>query len=250
MSARKGGSHLHTAQGREAVAGVVDPVSRALLALRLTPNAVTLLSLPLNVAAAWVIATGHFLWGGLAFTGALFFDLFDGRVAKLTGLSSERGAFLDAVCDRVVEVIYVLAICYALLQLPTPNVRAVLVGIGAVSASQLISYLRAKAEALGFDGAMGLMGRGERLVLMGHGIMWQAVYAHALEIMLWALLAGALLTAYQRFANVWRNLAGYSSLRMSRAAEEAGVPNPEVPAWIGRTAELARSARDRALHRS
>jgi CDP-diacylglycerol--glycerol-3-phosphate 3-phosphatidyltransferase len=172
----------------------------------ISPNALTLIGLGLNVGAAAIICTGDLLLGGIAFLVASGFDMVDGAVARATGQTSRFGAFLDSVVDRWDEgVVFVALLVVAGARADTLLVAATgatLVG------SLLVSYTRARAEGLGLDCEVGWLQRPERVILLGAGMIVAQLFSPFLLTLVMGLLALATnLTAVQRMVYVYRLLA-------------------------------------------
>jgi len=136
----------------------LDPIVRALVAIRLTANGVTTIALVLGIAAGVAVALGQFGLACLLSTVSTLCDILDGQVARLTSTGSERGELFDAVVDRYTEfaliggfVIYAHATWWL-----------VVVALVALQASYMISYASAKADGLGIKIPRGLMRRHER----------------------------------------------------------------------------------------
>ena len=176
---------------------VVAPPARLLLALHIHPNVITVAGFAAAVGAAYLLAEGRLLAGGIVMLAGAALDLFDGAVARLGGKESTFGAMLDSVFDRLSEI----AVLFGLLVFyvrGADDVGAYL-AFGALAASLMVSYLRARSEGLGVPGDVGLMGRPERIVVLGAGLL--------LGYPTWALgiiAALASLTVAQRAVHVWR----------------------------------------------
>lgn len=147
----------------------LEPLVSALAARRITPNQVTLAALLLSVLAALAIAAGWPRAGALVLIVASLGDLVDGMLARQTGQDSAFGAFFDSTLDRIGEgaVLAALAYRFALADQPLLVATVVLALLG----SLLVSYTRARAEALGVDCKVGFMSRAERLVLLIGGLL-------------------------------------------------------------------------------
>ena len=176
---------------------VVDPPARLLLALRIHPNAITVAGFAVGVGAAYLLADGRLLVGGIVMLAGAALDMFDGAVARLGGKESTFGAMLDSVLDRLSEV----AVLFGLLVFYVRGAddAGAYLAFGALASSLMVSYLRARSEGLGVAGDVGLMGRPERIVVLGAGLL--------LGYPAWALgIIAALgsLTVVQRAVHVWR----------------------------------------------
>ena len=173
------------------------PIARALIALRVTPNMITLAGFLVACGAAYLIADGRLLLGGLVMLGGAVMDMFDGAVARITGKASVFGAFFDSVMDRLGEA----AVLFGLLALYVRDGHTLgaYLSVGALVASIMVSYSRARAEGLDIEGDVGFMGRPERIVVLGAGLLLgYPIYALAL------ILVVAGFTTVQRMVYVWR----------------------------------------------
>lgn len=178
-------------------ARLIEPIARFLGSLGLSPNAVTVLGFFLTVAVAGVLASGRLLLAGVLLIFTLAFDAVDGTLARLLGQTTRFGAFLDSTLDRWAEVVLFIAIAWVSLQ--ANDQRAVMLSIGALAMSLLVSYTRARAEGIGVQCKEGILTRFERLVILIAGLIFgQLTWALALI----AVLAG--LTAVQRIFVTWR----------------------------------------------
>lgn len=174
------------------------PVGKALAGIGIRAWQVTVFGLIVEVAGAVVMGMGRLRFGVALVLLGSFIDAFDGAVARARGTVSARGALLDAVTDRIEET----AMWTGLLVVVRDSPAAVVLCALSLGGSLLISYLRAKVDAEGVDGRGGLMGRAERLILFGAGILSGLV-----EPMLWAMAALVWITVAQRFRNGWKQLA-------------------------------------------
>ncbi len=176
---------------------VVEPPARLLLALHIHPNAITAAGFAVAAGAAYLLADGRLLAGGVVMLAGAALDMYDGAVARLGGKESTFGAMLDSVLDRLGEVVVLFGLLVFYVR-GADDVGAYL-AFGALAASLMVSYLRARSEGLGVPGDVGLMGRPERIVVLGAGLL--------LGYPAWALgIIAALgsLTVVQRAVHVWR----------------------------------------------
>jgi CDP-diacylglycerol---glycerol-3-phosphate 3-phosphatidyltransferase len=188
---------LFDARFRTALDRVVSPAGKALRRTGLAPDHLTALGIALSVPAAWAIATGHLIVGLLLFIASALPDLFDGSLAKASGRASQRGAFFDSVGDRVSDTIVLAGFAWYVQD--RFGGHAALVPLAVLGASQLVSYIRAKGDALGIDAHSGLMERGERIVVLCAALVFSA----QMLWLLWAIFALSVVTAGQRFMKVW-----------------------------------------------
>jgi CDP-diacylglycerol---glycerol-3-phosphate 3-phosphatidyltransferase len=164
----------------------------------ITANHLTVTGLVMAVAAAVTIANGWLRAGLLLLVLTALPDVLDGAVAKASGTASPRGAFFDSVVDRVSDALLLGGVAWYLAS--TQPGRIAVLPMAVLAASMLISYERAKAEALGFDARGGLMERAERLAFLAFGLLFESL----LVGVLWVMLVLTLFTAGQRFVTVWR----------------------------------------------
>ena len=162
-------------QFREAVLRYVElPGARFLHALKLTPDAVTLLGFAVCVASAVLVGSGWMLAGGIVFLVGSALDLLDGALARLTGQVRPFGALLDSVFDRLGEAALFLGLVIYGLQAGFGDdyrLFFITVVILALVFSQGVSYLRARGEGLGVFTREGIMTRPERVVLLSVGLI-------------------------------------------------------------------------------
>ena len=174
------------------------PIGGQIRRTGITANHLTVTGLVMAVAASVAIANGALRAGLLLLVLTAVPDVLDGAVAKASGTASPRGAFFDSVIDRVSDALLLGGVAWYLAS--TQTGRVAVLPLAVMAASMLISYERAKAEALGFDARGGLMERAERLGLLAFGLLFESL----LVPVLWVMLALTLVTAVQRFVKVWR----------------------------------------------
>ena len=165
----------------------------------ITPNALTLTGLVVTAAAAVLIGLGCLIPGGLVLLFAGVFDILDGAVARVTDRVGRFGAFLDSTTDRYAEVVTYAALLYHFISRSGGELPAMLV-IVALGGSLLVSYVRARAQSLGFTCDGGLLARPERVVITVVGLVVPPLLIYAL----WVLAVLTNLTALQRIRLVWR----------------------------------------------
>lgn len=182
---------------RPQVTRFLEPIGRGLAAIGMTPAAMTILGLAVVIAGSVIIGTGRLALGaGIVGAGSLL-DGLDGAVARASDSVTARGAFLDAAFDRLGEIAAFGGLGVALVG----QARLLLLIVLAVGGALLVPYMRARAEAEGFDGRGGLMGRAERLILFCAGLILGFV-----EPMLWIFVILVWLTAFTRFLTTYRSL--------------------------------------------
>ena len=163
----------------------------------LTPNALTVIGLLLNFIVAAVLARGSLLIGGILVLVAGLFDLLDGAMAKITDMVTPFGSFLDSTLDRYSEVVLYGGLLLYILSTPDAKVGAVLIHL-TICGSILVSYARARAEALGYKLQVGLLARPERIIILAAGL----VLGHPIWA-LWLLAIFTNVTAAQRIFHLW-----------------------------------------------
>jgi CDP-diacylglycerol--glycerol-3-phosphate 3-phosphatidyltransferase len=149
---------------------LMRPIGRGLARLGLTPNSITLAGVALHVVMAWLILDGRLLVAGLLAIFAGFFDSFDGAVAKARGTTSNFGALLDSSTDRISDALYFLPIAWLYAVSPDiaerdENWVAVAAMVALVSGF-MVSYVKARAESLGYKCDVGIAERAERLIVI------------------------------------------------------------------------------------
>lgn len=160
-------------------------------AIHLTPNALTLLGFAGVCLAAWLMIERYWMAAGFVYVAFSLSDSLDGTLARAQGKVTTFGAFLDSTLDRVAEGVILGAIGVTLAADGRP--WAVGVMFVALTASFIVSYSRARSEGLGInDNKGGLMGRPERLVLLGVGIFLAPLgYVLELTVVVLAVLSAA-----------------------------------------------------------
>jgi CDP-diacylglycerol--glycerol-3-phosphate 3-phosphatidyltransferase len=184
-------------------------VRNRLIESRLTPNAISLTGFALNLLAAALVWEQLFFLGGVAFVVGTIMDTLDGRYSRMSGKGTPFGAFLDSTLDRIEEGIVLTAVAgYFALQGDRVAAAAVVV---AVLASLMVSYTRARAEALGVECKVGIATRPVRVVILSIGLIFARGYASLGNFQLlvpavYVLAALSLITVAQRIAHVRREL--------------------------------------------
>lgn len=141
-----------------------------LIESRLTPNAISLTGLALNVVAAVLVFADHYFLGGIAFIVGSVMDTLDGRYSRMSGKGTQFGAFLDSTLDRASEGIVLTAVAFQFSQ--AGDDVAVAATVAAVLSSVMVSYTRARAEALGIKGDVGIAPRAIRVVILSIGLLF------------------------------------------------------------------------------
>lgn len=182
---------------RRLFAPLLARTSAVLDALGLTPNALTIIGLILNLAVAAILATGHLRVGGALVLVASLFDGLDGALARHTGRGSKFGAFFDSTLDRYAEAALFTGLVwhFSTVGARTETVLAVVALFGSLA----VSYTRARAEGLDISCSVGILTRAERIVVLSVGL------AAGLPLLtLWILAGLTHVTAIQRMVHVYR----------------------------------------------
>jgi CDP-diacylglycerol--glycerol-3-phosphate 3-phosphatidyltransferase len=179
-----------------------------LIESRLTPNAISLTGFALNVAAAVLVFERSFFLAGVAFIIGSIMDTLDGRYSRMSGKGTPFGAFLDSTLDRIEEGVVLLAIAaYFATRHDEAAVAAV---VAAVLASLMVSYTRARAEALGVACKVGLATRPVRVVILAAGLVFaKGASLGDFELLapaVYALAGLSVFTVAQRIWHVRREL--------------------------------------------
>jgi CDP-diacylglycerol--glycerol-3-phosphate 3-phosphatidyltransferase len=179
-----------------------------LIESRLTPNAISLTGFVLNVVAAVLVWRGLFLAAGISFIVGSIMDTLDGRYSRMSGKGTPFGAFLDSTLDRLEEGIVLTAV--AVHFSARGDDLAVAAVVVAVLGSLMVSYTRARAEALGVECKVGLASRAVRVVILSAGLLFaEGAYLgdfSLLEPAVYVLAALAAFTTLQRIFHVRREL--------------------------------------------
>jgi CDP-diacylglycerol--glycerol-3-phosphate 3-phosphatidyltransferase len=173
-----------------------------LIESRLTPNAISMTGLALNAAAAVLVTQRLFFLAGLAFIVGSVMDTLDGRYSRMSGKGTPFGAFLDSTLDRVEEGIVLTAV--AAYFSSRGDDFAVAACVVVVLGSLMVSYTRARAEALGVECKVGLATRPVRVVLLSAGLVFaKGANLADFELLAPAIYAMAILTTLTVAQRVW-----------------------------------------------
>jgi CDP-diacylglycerol--glycerol-3-phosphate 3-phosphatidyltransferase len=210
-------------KARDVSRPTLERIGRTLARWNVSPDWVTYLGLILTVGVAILAGMGEIQWAGVAYILAAICDAMDGTLARVSGKGSRFGAFLDSTIDRFEESIVFLGLIvhYAqvggLVEIPLILVVTV--------ASLMVSYTRARAEAVGVECKVGFMTRPPRVAILIVGMILDQVL-----ITLIILAATSLFTSFQRIHHVWKTTGG----------EEGGWAPPRAPFVTPDTTAVAR----------
>lgn len=188
---------------RKGVDKALDPIGVLLSRIGVTANALTATGIVIAGIGSVFIGQGRLFLGFIFLILTGLPDALDGAVAKASGTSSVRGAFLDSVSDRVTDILLFCGIAWYLAS-NEPG-RIMMLPVAVMGAAMLISYQRAKAESLGFDAKGGIMERAERFIVLALGLLISDI----LIPVLWVMLILTLITAIQRFIKVWKQATSH-----------------------------------------
>lgn len=205
--------------GREWVARPVAVVVEGLHRLGVTPNMVTYTGFALTIGTAIVLGSGAFVWGGVLLLFASLLDLVDGSLARATSQSSTFGAFLDSTLDRYSESVTFLALAWHYSSV-SGGQWAILLVFLTIIGSLMVSYTRARAEALSIDCKEGWMQRPERIALLIFGLLTG-----------WMLPVLAIMAILTNFTAVQRIYQVYWKIQAQEQARALSVaPKDKQPA--------------------
>jgi CDP-diacylglycerol--glycerol-3-phosphate 3-phosphatidyltransferase len=197
---------------RYPVYDLIQPAVGWLVRKGVHPNAISTGGFLVTLGAGLLYHLDHVRWAGLFVLIGGILDIFDGRVARESGLASKFGSFYDSTLDRQSEIVVFigLASLFNTYRGDMEDVVMVYVVMLALGGSLIVSYTRAKAESLGVDCSVGLMQRAERIVLLGlgsliFGLAWNGLVLDVIIIIV-AVLTNA--TAIHRIVWVYKHASG------------------------------------------
>jgi CDP-diacylglycerol--glycerol-3-phosphate 3-phosphatidyltransferase len=186
--------------------------------LPVTPNQITVVGTAITFLAAALVAMGQLRWGGVVLAIGGTFDILDGALARSTRRSYPYGAFLDSTLDRYSEGAMYIGLAAYFSTVGGEIGRWLIIGTAAALAgSFLVSYVRARAQSLGFTCETGIFARPERVVVTVVGLIFGGYVLYGVVFLL-AILTN--LTALQRIREVW--LQGRAQ-RLAREREAQAV---------------------------
>ncbi len=210
---------------------IIDPAVRWMVRKGVHPNAITTVGFVATLAAGLFFHLDHVRTAGFFILLGGLLDIFDGRVARESDLASKFGSFYDSTLDRLSEIVVYLGLLslYNRYGGELVDVGMVYVIALAMGGSLMVSYTRARAEALGLDCSVGFMQRAERVVLLGggalfFGLMWDGLVLKGIIVL---VAAGTVLTAIQRIIWVYRR-AGGVPLEDAPVRESAASPEEKA----------------------
>lgn len=218
---------------------LIEPVAALLIRFNVSPNAITTFGTLCTLVGAGLYAAGHIMTAGWVIGLTALFDVLDGTVARRTGKSTIFGAFYDSTLDRVADggVMAGLTIFYATSPVHH-NIYMVVVCLVGIIGTFLISYTRARAEALGIDAKVGLMQRPERVILLSapqafFGLFWSGWVLMGIVVL---LTVTAWITAVQRIAFVHKATLDKDPVQIRVLGDTTS--QPQTPVIAPRQAQL------------
>ena len=193
--------------GRAGLRRYVDAAARVLIRLGVSANAVTLVGTAVVVAAALLLLSqGHLLAGLIVVGVSVFTDMLDGAIARVKGSMSRFGALLDSTCDRIADGAIFAGLAYWLLS--EERFLACALTLGVLTASQVVSYVKARCESLGGECNVGIAERPERLILAGATVLVEIIgVPYAIEVGMGLLALLSTITVVQRLVRARASLS-------------------------------------------
>jgi CDP-diacylglycerol--glycerol-3-phosphate 3-phosphatidyltransferase len=177
---------------------VINPFVGILSKSGITPNSLTIANLALNIVAACVIATGHLFMGGVLILVSGLFDLLDGALARFTKRTTKFGAVLDSTVDRISEAATLCGLLIWYVPQEGSSLEIVLILVALIG-SFMVSYIRARAEGVGWQCEVGLFTRAERVIVLAVGLLINQIL-----IAVGILAVFACVTVVQRLIYLWK----------------------------------------------
>lgn len=180
-------------------AKAIDPFIQLLTRWNMHPNTFTTLGFIVSCFSTYFMAVGLFRIAALLVLIAGIFDTIDGKLARDSGKVSKFGALFDSTLDRYSEVILFFGMAYYFIEHDL-YLSSIAVAV-ALGGSLMVSYIRARAEGLGFECKVGILQRPERLLLISLGGL---IHINALVVAIWIIAVLSNITAVVRIVHVWR----------------------------------------------
>lgn len=201
--------------GRRLFSPILARVVAWLQTTGVTPNALTLIGFLLTGVTAVLLAIGYFRLGAVMLFVAAIFDMLDGSLARATSQSSTFGAFIDSTLDRYSESVTFLALAIFYSQSPDYRTEIILVFVILIG-SLMVSYTRARAEALNIECKVGILQRPERVVLLIFGLLTSWMLP-----VLWIMAILTNFSAVQRIYEVYSRTSQHPPV-----VPDAGIAKP------------------------
>jgi CDP-diacylglycerol--glycerol-3-phosphate 3-phosphatidyltransferase len=209
---------------------IFRPIIDWMVRKRIHPNALSTVGFLVTMSSAFAFGYNHIRTAGVLILLGGVFDLFDGRVARATGLASKFGAFYDSTLDRISEIaVYVgLLSLYNTYHPQLGDVGTIYAIMLAMAGSLMVSYTRARAEGLGIDCKVGLMQRGERVLMIGLAALLFGGESSGLALRVVIITVAILtnLTAFHRIIWIYKDTR---EPKREQVGAEAGVAEASDP---------------------
>ncbi|MBW3588385.1 MAG: CDP-alcohol phosphatidyltransferase family protein [Actinobacteria bacterium] len=179
------------------------PIGAVAARAGITPNQATVAGMLIVIGGCYFIATGRLFLGGWVVGAGMVFDSLDGAIAKVAGKMSTAGAFLDSTLDRLADALLFLAVA-AYYYDRSPSFSGLTLALVGMVIGFLISYVRARAESLGFECKVGFMERAPRAIIVLLAVLFEGSGVPVLIPALVVLTVLSLWTLVQRFVHVWK----------------------------------------------
>ncbi|HEX2358755.1 MAG TPA: CDP-alcohol phosphatidyltransferase family protein [Solirubrobacterales bacterium] len=216
-------SYREPARPGERAGELSAAVRNRLIESRLTPNAISMVGLAGNLAAAVLVVQEYFVLGGIAFILGSIMDTLDGRYARASGKGTLFGAFLDSTLDRIEEGTVLAAVAYYFASSGDAFAAAMCVIV--VLGSLMVSYTRARAEALGVECKVGIATRPVRVVILSIGLVFaKGAGVFDIELLAPAIYVMAALTAFTVVQRVWHVRNALKEMERTDDRAPAGAP--------------------------
>ena len=180
------------------------PAAEALARIGVSPDAVTIVGLLVALVSAGLVGAGYLLAGGLVLLASGVFDMLDGALARATGKAGPFGALLDSTIDRLSEAAVLVGVSVYFLNEDASLV--VVLTFLALTGSMMVSYVRARAEALNVDCEVGVMTRTERVLGLSAALVAAQWFTLVLTVVLAVIAALGTATAAYRVMYARRRL--------------------------------------------
>ncbi len=201
MTQQKPHFNTLTDRARYYTGGFTTALGQRVHQMGIHPDVITLVGLLIVAISAYVIATGHFFWGGVIMLLGAPLDALDGAVARAMGRKDKFGALFDSTLDRYADGFVFIALAYYFSEQGDQGM--LLVSLAALLGSFLVPYVRARAEGLHYECKIGLLSRMERVA-----IIFAMLFTGWIEIGVWILAIFSNITAIQRVLYVRRQMQG------------------------------------------
>ncbi|HEX3053936.1 MAG TPA: CDP-alcohol phosphatidyltransferase family protein [Aggregatilineaceae bacterium] len=201
MTQQKPRFNTLTDRARYYTGGFTSALGQRVHQIGIHPDTITLVGLLIVAVSAYVIAIGHFFWGGVIMLVGAPLDALDGAVARAMGRQDKFGALFDSTLDRYADGFIFIALAYYFSDRGDQGMM--LVSLAALLGSSLVPYVRAHAEGLHYECKIGLLSRMERVA-----IIFAMLFTGWIEIGVWILAIFSNITAIQRVLYVRRQMQG------------------------------------------